>query len=54
MMKLTHPIAYMAISGGYTAQCLGLDKTAAGWLMAALYLALALTDILAHRKGAGE
>ncbi|MEO0913809.1 MAG: hypothetical protein AAFY59_12595 [Pseudomonadota bacterium] len=48
-MKLTHPLAYMALSGGYTAQCLGLDKTSAGWLMAALYLALALADLWAHR-----
>ena len=42
MLKLTHCLAYLALSGAYTGAGLGFDKTGVAVLTAFLYFLLAL------------
>ena len=42
MLKLTHCLAYLALSGAYTGAGLGFDKTGVLWFTAFLYLVLAI------------
>ena len=42
MLKLTHCLAYLALSGAYTGAGMGFDKTAVLWFTALLYFLLAV------------
>ncbi|MCG6903195.1 MAG: hypothetical protein LJE68_10980 [Rhodobacter sp.] len=42
MLKFTHSLAYLALSGAHAGACLGIDDTAVKLATAALYLLLAV------------